>query len=234
MDTQASSNTPCAACGKPPPLCVCDATAPLETRVAVLILQHPQEQDRELGTGRLAHRQLANSELRIGLSWRSLAAALGRDADPRRWGVLYLGPTQALPERDVAVLDRHGTPLADPDAALGGLEGIVVLDGTWSQAKALWWRNPWLLKLRRIILHPRFRSAYGTLRREPRAESVSTIEATALCLARIEGDAALYERIVAPFRALIARYRALPPVPAARSSRRPARRGARPGGRRGR
>ena len=31
-------------------LCVCDEIVPIDNRVAVLILQHPQEQDRELGT----------------------------------------------------------------------------------------------------------------------------------------------------------------------------------------
>jgi DTW domain-containing protein YfiP len=229
--------TCCARCGKPLTLCVCDALAPVENRVFVLILQHPQEQDRDLGTGRLAHLQLARSALKIGLSWRGLGAALGRDdADPKRWGVLYLGPTQDLPESgDIAVLDRRGAARPGGEAALAALDGVVVLDGTWSQAKALWWRNPWLLKLNRIVLRPGFRSAYGELRREPRAESVSTIEAVALCLARIEGEPALFERVVAPFLSLVAKFRGRATGPGgARSPRRPDRRGGLRGGRRGR
>jgi DTW domain-containing protein len=207
---------------------------PVDNRVFVLILQHPQEQDRGLGTGRLAHLQLARSALKIGLSWRGLPAALGREADTDRWGVLYLGPSQDLPASDIAVLDRHGLARPDAEAALAALEGIVVLDGTWSQAKALWWRNPWLLKLHRIVLRPGFRSAYGELRREPRAESVSTIEAAALCLARIEGEPELFDRIVAPFRSLVEAYQNPATARAARSPRRLDRRGFRPGGRRGR
>ena len=33
-----------------------------------------------------------------------------------------------------------------------GLEGAVLLDGSWNQAKTLWWRNPWVLKAKRIAL----------------------------------------------------------------------------------
>ena len=59
-------------------------------------------------------------------------------------------------------------PTADQDEKLRGLEGIVLLDGSWSEAKTLWWRNPWLLRLRRLVLDPRHRSRFGRVRREPR------------------------------------------------------------------
>src|SRR5438034_1387422 len=71
-------------------------------------------------------------------------------------------------------------------AILGNLEGIVLLDGTWSQAKALWWRNAWMLKCQRIILGPKAPSRYGQLRKEPRRDGLSTIEAAGMLLATIE------------------------------------------------
>src|SRR5204862_7870678 len=40
-----------------------------------------------------------------------------------------------------------GEPVADPQPILKRLDGIVLLDGSWKEAKTLWWRNPWLLKL---------------------------------------------------------------------------------------
>ena len=49
----------CPNCRKPSALCVCAAIAPIATRAALLILQHPQEQDHVLGTADLAHRQFA-------------------------------------------------------------------------------------------------------------------------------------------------------------------------------
>jgi len=62
-----------------------------------------------------------------------------------------------------------------------------LLDGSWSEAKALWWRNPWLLKTRRLVLDPQRPSHYSRVRREPRREALSTIEAAALLLKRVEG-----------------------------------------------
>src|SRR5581483_6042164 len=119
----------------------------VDNKIAVLILQHPQEQDRVLGTAKLLVATLANAKLVVGLSWRNLAHALTQpDADPKEWGVLYLGSTKANTKGPLVALDRKGEPLADQPAALAGLKGIVVLDGNWSQAKALWWRNAWLTK----------------------------------------------------------------------------------------
>ena len=200
----------CPRCRKPATLCVCAALEPVANRVFVLILQHPQEQDFALGTARLAHLQLEASRLAIGLSWPSLAAALGRPADPADWGVLYLGAARdaAAPlPRPLTALTRSGRPAPDQDKALARIAGLILLDGSWSQAKALWWRNPWLLKTQRLILAPRARSRYGALRREPRRESVSTIEAAALALAALEGDALLEERVLRPFLRLLERYR---------------------------
>ncbi len=139
--------------------------SPVRNRTAVLILQHPQEQDRTLGTARLATLQLENAVLKIGLSWPSLAAALGLAlADPKRWAVVYLALRGArgelAPGREVLVLDRKGKPVSDQEAALAGIEGIVLLDGSWSQAKTLWWRNPWVLKAKRIVLNPSRPSRY--------------------------------------------------------------------------
>ncbi len=200
----------CPRCRKPADLCVCDGIVPVANRVALLILQHPQEQDRALGSARLAALQLKNAVLRIGLSWPSLAKALGRPAEPRRWAVLYLGSAkvgQLARDRDVVALDRKGEAEPDQDAALSDIEGVVVLDGTWSQAKTLWWRNPWMLKCRRVVLGPRRPSRYGKLRREPRREGLSTIEAAAMLLGRLDRPE-IEETLVASFERMLAKYRA--------------------------
>src|SRR5579863_9070475 len=84
---------------------------PFDNRIGVLILQHPQEQDKSLGTAGLLVASLSHARLRVGLSWPNLAAALGRTADPHRWAVLYLGsarPAELLPDTSVVALDRHG------------------------------------------------------------------------------------------------------------------------------
>jgi len=205
----------CPRCLKPAALCVCADVAPIENRVALLILQHPQEQDQDLGTARLTALHFANAVFKIGLSWPSLAKALGRPADPRRWATLYLGsaaPAELAPDRAVVALDAKGKLLPDQDAALAEIEGIILLDGTWSQAKSLWWRNPWLLKSRRVVLNPAAPSLYGALRREPRKESLSTLEAAALLLGHLEGRPDIEAALTASFARMLARYRANAPA----------------------
>lgn len=155
---------------------------PLRNFARVIVLQHPQEPDKVLGSAALLVRALENSELRVGLSWRNLKAVAGPDALPGEWAVLYLGTKgQAYPE-PVNFVSQKGNPMPKPP----GLKGLIVLDGTWSQAKALWWRNSWLLKLKRVVLQPATPSRYGNLRKEPRAEALSTIESCALALEKMD------------------------------------------------
>jgi DTW domain-containing protein len=180
----------CPRCLKPQPLCVCDSITPIENRIALLILQHPQEQDRALGTARLTALHFKNAVLKIGLSWPSLSKALGRTVqDPSRWAVLYLGSAKVADletDRDIVAINRKGEVEENQRAILKDIEGIVLLDGTWSQAKALWWRNAWMLKCQRVILGPKHPSRYGKLRREPRRDGLSTIEAAAMLLGNLE------------------------------------------------
>lgn len=195
----------CDACDKTQKLCVCKSVTPIENRIFVLILRHPQEQDKILGTAKIATLQLKNSMLKTGLSWRNLSKIVGREVDPKRWGVLYLGTaktSEPLPDQTLTVLTKKGT-VSPEQSALKDLEGLILLDGNWSQAKALWWRNAWLLKCRRLVLQPPHESLYGSLRKEPRKESVSTIEAAAYALAALDKDDKLAEKILVPFRLLL-------------------------------
>ena len=211
-DPAAVEVTPdCPRCLKPLPLCICDSVTPIDNRISLLILQHPQEQDRALGTARLTALHFKNTVVTIGLSWPSLSKALGRQvADPSRWAVLYLGSARVADletDRDIVAINRKGEIEDNQRAILKDIEGVVLLDGTWSQAKALWWRNAWMLKCQRIILGPSRPSRYGQLRREPRRDGLSTIEAAAMLLASLEKRPDIAETLHASFERMLARYR---------------------------
>lgn len=199
----------CEKCLKQTHLCVCSEIQPISTRLHTLILQHPQEPDHEIGSARITHLCLPQSTLRIGLSWPNLKAALGAQPQisqpqPSRWAVLYLGSgikgkkTSSTP---IQFVNRKGEPIDTP--ALSDLEGLILLDGTWSQAKALWWRNPWLLKLKRVILTPPTASLYRELRKEPRKECLSTIECAAESLVALGEAPEVKERLTHPFKTLL-------------------------------
>lgn len=165
----------------------------------VLILQHPQEQDALLGSAQILVASLPRAQLVVGLSWRSLGHALGEeDVDVRKWAVLF-------PDREAEgdqVTTRRGAVL-DSTA----LEGVVVLDGTWSKAKTLWWRNPWLNKLNRMNLKPAQPSIYGRLRAEPRRDYVSTLESVAAALTLCGEPKEVEVGLQRVFRTLVQRVR---------------------------
>lgn len=171
----------CPNCWKALNYCICGGITPFPNKVEVLILQHPQESRNPLTTSPLIALALQNCVYRVGFSWRSLKAALKKEASPDRWAVLFVGTQKSSQKisggKDFSLVDKKGVARTDRN-----LEGIVVLDGNWKQAKTLWWRNPWLLKLNRIVLDPQLKSLYGELRKEPRAGLLSTLEATAVSL----------------------------------------------------
>jgi DTW domain-containing protein len=210
-ETSVAEVADCPHCGKPQPLCICDSVTPIENKTSLLILQHPQEQDRALGTARLTALHFRDAVVKIGLSWPSLSKALGRPvADPSRWAVLYLGSAKVADldtDSEIVAINRKGEAEDHQRAILKEIEGIVLLDGTWSQAKALWWRNAWMLKCQRVILGPGRPSRYGQLRREPRRDGLSTIEAAAMLLGSLEKRPDIAATLNDSFERMLARYR---------------------------
>lgn len=178
---------------------MCDRVVVCDTTRRVLMLQHPQEKDAILGSAQIVAASLPKAQIVIGLSWRNLAHALGEEnVDTTRWAVLF--PDRERP--DNALASRAGKPL-EP----ASLEGIIALDGTWSKAKTLWWRNPWLNKLNRLNLKPSQPSIYGRLRVEPRREFVSTLESVAQALTLCGEPPEVEASLLRTFRTLVQRVR---------------------------
>jgi DTW domain-containing protein len=178
----------CARCGRPQTVCYCEAITPVPTRTRVLLLQHPREHGNAINTARIAALALPNCELHVGVEFASEAAVNAALNDPERPAVILYPSAQA---RDLA---------ADPPAQPVTL---VVIDGTWHQARKLLRKNPHLLALPHYAFAPAAPSEYQ-IRREPKPEYVSTIEALACALPYLEGDHARFEALLAPFRRMVA------------------------------
>ncbi len=152
-----------------------------------------------LGSAQILEASLPKAQIVVGLSWRNLGHALHEEnVDASRWAVLF-------PDREAEgdrVTTRRGAEIAP-----SSLEGIIVLDGTWSKAKTLWWRNPWLNKLQRMALTPQKPSIYGRLRAEPRREFVSTLESVAHALTVCGESPAIQAGLERVFRTLVQRVR---------------------------
>ncbi len=172
----------CTSCFKPEGVCFCPEIEAKANSIEILLLQHPSEARNPESTARLASLAWNRVNHVIGLSWRSLADALGdKKVKPEQWAVVYLGGLKGgreiIKDGVTVALGRDGEKM--PKQAL---KGLIFIDGNWKQAKTLWWRNPWLNRLNRLVLAPEKPSEYSSLRRQPRKECLSTIEAVGQAL----------------------------------------------------
>lgn len=140
--------------------CVCALVAPIDNRTPVRVLQDPRESTHALNTARWVALGLRHAEI--------VARATFTPAD---WTIvgrqsLLLYPADA----DGATAPPSSAPVT-----------LVVLDGTWKQAAGILRNHPALLDLPRFGLAPTAMSAYR-LRKSPRADGLSTVEAVAAAL----------------------------------------------------
>lgn len=214
-----TSEDTCPQCYKPSGLCVCSIVQTVNYDSSVLILQHPQEPDKTLGSARLANLCLPHSTLKTGLSWPNLSKALGKTTVKENWIVLYLGslrvPQLPIGERPALLFANRNNKLftrEDNYRTLRAFQknknrGLIILDGTWSQAKTLWWRNAWLTRLQRAVVVPPAPSLYGKLRKEPRKESISSIESLAYALSILESNPGLASELISVFAGMLERFK---------------------------
>lgn len=152
-----------------------------------MILQHPRERLVAIGTARMATLCLPNAKLHIGVRWDSHAPLAAALSDPSHPPIL-LYPGEGA--RDI---------LTDPPK---GPVTLVVVDGTWSQAKNVVRDNPILRALPRYAFTAPEPSNYR-IRREPCVEYVSTIEALMHVLGALEGAPDRFRALLAPLNAMV-------------------------------
>jgi tRNA-uridine aminocarboxypropyltransferase len=145
--------------------CLCASLPRVRTRTRFVILRHVAERAKASNTARLAGLALENVEIREHGAGEAAAAEL----DAGSW-LLY-------PE---------GPPW---EPARGVPSQLVVLDGTWAQARRMRQRLPALRGLPILSLPPGHGRDRLRLRRPPRPGAMSTLEAIARAVALLEGEA---------------------------------------------
>ena len=178
----------CRRCARPLVACYCAYVTPIPTQTRVVVLQHPRERHKAIGTARIAALCLPNAEILVGFDFEHDERARSLLADPDAPAVLLYPSPDA---RDLK---------SDPPK---GPVTLVVLDGTWSQSRSLLRDNSWLQSLPKVAFAPDAPSEYR-IRREPREDFVSTIEALVHALGMLEdGDPGRFQALMAPFRAMV-------------------------------
>lgn len=177
----------CERCLRPTGYCWCAHLSAIETETRVVFLQHPREAGVAIGTARMAHLCLPRSELHVGVHWKGSRALESVHADPSRPpALLYPGE---------GAIDVMREPPAHPIT-------LVVIDGTWAQARKIANQNPELASLPRYAFTPPRASQYR-IRAEPDERFVSTIEALTYVLGALEGDPQRFEALLRPFEAMV-------------------------------
>jgi len=198
-DPRGRGRAMCYRCFRPEQHCVCADVAIVDNRTGVIIVQHPRERNHPFGTARFAQLGLRRSQVRV-CGPKNEDAMARASALPPNTALLYPSPDA----REVGTLAPAERP-----------EHLVLVDATWHQAKTIVREAPWLRSLPHVCLAPTRASEYR-LRRQPRADCLSTIEATVAALRALEPDTIGLEGLLVAFRRMIDRQLERmqgPPVP---------------------
>ena len=179
----------CADCLRPVTVCWCPhlPSPRIEVATKVIVLQHPGELKRNIRTCRM---------LELGLAPQCVTVSVGRK---------FPGTEQALS----VALSQPGTrllypgPEAQPLDSLqaGEVTTLVLLDGTWEQARKLYSRNPAVQRLGKVSLSVAGPSLY-VVRTQPNSACLSTLEAAVHSLALLEDRPEIVEPLLAPLLAM--------------------------------
>ncbi|KAL7551334.1 hypothetical protein ACHAWF_014527 [Thalassiosira exigua] len=192
----------CTGCGRPPTQCLCEhlprEKIRLETRV--LVLQHPVEFRRKtISTVPLLRLVLERCDVLVGRAFdaRHLEDALdsSRGDESTTPLLLFPGP-DAISLEDSDALERlahsaHDSGARDStDGAHRTRCSLVIVDGTWTQAKRMLRNSPYLLQRCRLVqftgtTEP---SVYDSIRKQPDAHCLSTLESCERTLRLLEPD----------------------------------------------
>ena len=173
--TRGSSSTRCETCRLKPSHCVCALRPSLSVRAGVCLIMADIEPLKPSNTGWLIADLVPNT---WAFGWSRVAvdpALTTLLADPQWQSYVVFPGEYVAPERVVTEL-----PTTAPQAGKRPL--FVLLDGTWSEARKMFRRSPYLDHLPVLSLQPGHDSTYR-LRRSAHAQHFCTAEVAAQCLA---------------------------------------------------
>ncbi|XP_054287496.1 tRNA-uridine aminocarboxypropyltransferase 2 [Macrosteles quadrilineatus] len=180
----------CDKCRRPSIVCWCShlPDEPLNPNCRVILLQHPAEEKRCLRTAPM---------LSLGLSPGKCLIYKGKKFPQQRHEGLH----------DILV-DPRSVLLYPSKAAttLGDLQrerptNLVIIDGTWPQAKTIYNNSPLLHSMTQAKLVVGTSSEY-VIRSQPTDGCLSTLETAAEALAAVEGSDMYKHELTRPLRAL--------------------------------
>ena len=161
--TEEEQREDCGACLRPVTVCWCPYLPQprVSVRTKLVVLQHPAETKRNIRTCRM---------LELGLAPHCVSVRPARKfpgTDQELAGLLSAPATRLL----------YPGPGSEPleEVEPGSVETLVILDGTWEQARKIFSRNPAVAALRKVSLAVSTPSQY-IVRTQPNSACMSTLE----------------------------------------------------------
>jgi tRNA-uridine aminocarboxypropyltransferase len=170
--------------------CVCASIERVANRTGVIILQHPHERFHPIGSARIASLGLTSVRVEPCAPWRVADLEI-----PPRAALLY----PSADARDLAELATEELP-----------RHLVVIDGTWFNAKKIYDAHASLRALSCLRISPREPTRYR-IRRQPRRHCLATLEAIICALRLLEPETRGLDRLLDSFAAMIDRQAAYTP-----------------------
>ena len=181
----------CSGCRLVPSHCICALRSSVPTQAGVCLLMADIEPLKPSNTGWLIA-DVVRETYAFGWSRTEVDPQIeALLADPQ-WQpyVVFPGEYAQSPERVVQSLSASATPRTgvEPEGLqLGKRPLFILLDATWSEARKMFRKSPYLDGFPVLSLHPDLLSRYQ-LRRSKRDDHFCTSEVAALCL-ELVGDA---------------------------------------------
>lgn len=162
----------------------------LDPKSTIILLQHPAEEKRCLRTAPM---------LKLGLNEKKCLIFKGKKFPmPRheRLEELLLKPNTIL-----LYPSKSAINIKTLNVESENVYNLVLIDGTWPQAKAIYASSPILHNLTQVKLMSRDSSSY-IIRTQPTEGCLSTLETAAEALAELEGNSLYKEQLIQPLHML--------------------------------
>jgi|LULF01.1.fsa_nt_gb DTW domain-containing protein YfiP len=161
----------CKRCLKPLLTCFCQALTPIENRVKLIILVHPDEEKHPYNTALMTKLNFKNSKLIIG---ENLSYDSQLRSEVSRPGSYILYPHETA--KKINTLSS---------AQKKEIKTLILLDGTWRKAKRILYQTQFLQDIPLLQLPENLNSIYH-IRKAPQKNFLSTLEAATHSLNLIE------------------------------------------------
>ncbi|WP_415240655.1 tRNA-uridine aminocarboxypropyltransferase [Zhongshania aliphaticivorans] len=173
----------CPQCERPLRTCLCDVMVVRDCAYRLFILQDPKEAKHALSSAPLLAKSVIGAQLIVGETFEP---------------VLILGENW---QRDSVLIFPDENSISVANIHPNTIKNLILLDGTWRKVARLMHLNPWLNTLPRFAITAHNNSQYK-IRRSPRADGLSTIEAGVCALNELHAPQD-YSNILLAFNKMI-------------------------------